>query len=172
MKKYRHTIALLCVVVMALSMFGLGNALGDTGVNGAATAITIIGLWQLSQFALSKRRGACYIAALTPEQVKEFEGILRELKVFADDSGQLRKDLGEFKSQLDQVRRSNLARGGQQVLRPGQLVTDDCAEFLFAIAAFGAERKGKLDMVDSGRREALLKRSSSILGIEQRTALT
>ena len=47
-----------------------------------ATGMTvIIGLWQLPpQFAMSKRSlGRCYMAAITDEQVKEFERLLKNL---------------------------------------------------------------------------------------------
>ena len=68
MNKYKHTISLVAVSIAALMLLHF------------AAAIFVIGCWQLSQFAMSKRCGVCFNPALTPEQVKEFDGILQSFK--------------------------------------------------------------------------------------------
>lgn len=174
LRRYRHLAALAVVLLFALVSIMLG-------VLDVSSALVVVGLFQLSQFAISKRCGVCFNAGLTPEQVKEFEVILKELSQYKglfpdllEQRPQLKKMLRqvpELQDQVDRLRRAGLSRGSSE-LRPGQLVTDDCAECLTAIAIVGAEKHGALNLLDASRRERLVSRSRSILGIEQRAALT
>jgi HK97 family phage major capsid protein len=73
-KPYRHLLALLAVITLASAGFSLG-------ILNPFAAFFMVGLWQLSQFAISRpRKSALLIAAFTPEQVDEFNDILRNLK--------------------------------------------------------------------------------------------
>ena len=81
MNKYKHTISLVAVSIAALMLLHF------------AAAIFVIGCWQLSQFAMSRKCGRCFTGALTPEQVKEFDGILKSFEGYSDMFKTL-KDLG------------------------------------------------------------------------------
>jgi HK97 family phage major capsid protein len=75
LKPYRHLLALFSVAVLCFSLFLLGVPAFICG--------GIFACWQLSQFAMYRpRRGHCYTTALTPEQIKEFGDICKELGAF------------------------------------------------------------------------------------------
>ena len=71
-KRYRHLIGLFCIIGIALGLFMLGLP--------APAGFGLVALWQLSQFAMSKKPGCCFTSVLTPEQVREFQNILDGLK--------------------------------------------------------------------------------------------
>ena len=71
MKKFKHLIGLAEVVLLAVVVSLLG---------APALGIGLVGCYQLMQFAQSKSPGCCFTTVLTPEQLKEFEGILGGLK--------------------------------------------------------------------------------------------
>lgn len=162
-KKYPHSFALLLIGLLGLAVFNLGVSLGAAPVTAATTAFTILALGQLSQFAMSKRRGGCFLSGLTPEQVKEFEEIMDGLKEFP-------KRLESIEKQVNAVRRLQLGAVGRTESGQNKFVSDGCAEQLGSILVISLERKGLLQ--DNRNRESLLQRASSILGIEQRAALT
>jgi hypothetical protein len=84
LKSYRHLTALLAVVMLAIAVIGLGALV--------AAGLFIVGLWQLSQFAMSKpRRGVCCISGLTPEQIEEFGEVINGLKGWSERHKNLRK---------------------------------------------------------------------------------
>lgn len=173
LKKVRHLIALAAILVLAATVFNLNLSAGCGVGKSLAVPILIVGLWQLSQFAMSRRSGTCFNGALTPEQVKEFDGILRELKTKTDELRGFASEFPKLKGHVDQLRRDNIARcSASGPLRPGQVVTDDCARHLAALAIMGAERKGKLALLSGASHDTLLQRAGEILGVEQRTALT
>ncbi len=171
---YRHLSALLAVVILAVALCNLGMS--------AVRGFGLVACWQLIQFAMSHKPGVCFISALTPEQVREFSEILEGLKDYQDILPSVKANWSEIKdlpalvanvrSDLDAFRRLGLRSGDRRQLRPGQVVTDDCAEFLGAIAITIGQRTGKLDGVEAPVREALLSRSRSILSVSQRTALS
>jgi hypothetical protein len=67
-RKYRHLSALFAVCALSFLLLPF------------AAAVFAIGCWQLSQFAMSRKSGYCYNSALSPEQLDEFEEILRSCK--------------------------------------------------------------------------------------------
>lgn len=72
LKKYHNLLCLAAVVIGAVALVGLGMNPG--------AAVLCIGLYQLSQFAMSKPRAACYESiALTNEQLKEVEEVCKEI---------------------------------------------------------------------------------------------
>lgn len=71
-KNYKHLAGLLAVILLAIGFVELGAPI--------ASAIGIVGTWQLSQFVMSKSPGYCFTTVFTPEQVKELEGILKGMK--------------------------------------------------------------------------------------------
>jgi HK97 family phage major capsid protein len=166
-KKYRHLTALFAVLVMAFAIAMLGLSLGVPLKNCVATGVTIVALWQLSQFAMSKRHAVCYISGITAEQAKEFEDILKQLGEWKGDLTGIIREFPQLKAGVDSLRRAGLARGASNP-SPGQ-ISDGCAEWFGAVAILGLEKRGKLE---GQNREALLTRSSSILGVETRTALS
>lgn len=171
LKRYRHLIALLCVVALALGTVQLGLAAGLPPAHCVASGVMIVGLWQLSQFAMSKRSGVCYNSVLTPEQVKEFEGIVKEIGGEWKTVKDIMRQWPEQKAHVERLRRGQLNEGRTGLL-PGQPVSEDCARHLAALAIMGGERRGKLQLLAGNNREVLLQRAGEILGVERRSALT
>lgn len=186
LKSYRHLIALLAVIVMAAALVGLGLP--------AVCGLALVGCWQLSQLAMSKRRAVCFNTGMTPEQIKEFEGILKELSQYKDLFPSL-KDLGgveggfaaikalpgmlkgqqqittKLQDDLAGVRRVLLSnqRGNGAIRRANGVleVTDECARHLGGIALIKGMKSGQ---IKGDRWEGVLK---DIFGeAELKTALT
>ena len=174
---FRHLIALLAVGPFSITIVILGAP--------PAIALLIIGLWQLSQFALSKRRGVCCIAALTEEQVEEFDGILKELsaefpklKGLQDRFKALEKSNDELRRDLGKVRKTSaggIGNSGVRWVSGVPFVTDDCAE---ALTAFFVNDCSRIEnalarlVPDESARTRVLQKAQSILGVQQRAALT
>src|ERR1043166_7361430 len=191
-KRYRHLFGLLCVIGIAFALFMLGLP--------APGAFAIVALWQLSQFAMSKRPGGCFTTALTPEQLKEFQDILNGLKTYDGmfkDLADLSKVEGGFAAikklpellkteqkrnddlhtQLTKLRKQAagfIGPSGVRWIGNVPFVTDDCANAI--TATFIAECRRVPNALeglirDSGTRERVLAKASAILGFETRAAL-
>ena len=76
LKPYRHLTSLALVVGLAVCFVALGVPL--------YIGVMFVAVYQLSQFAMSKRRAACFLGIGTPEQIKELEGILADFKDLAN----------------------------------------------------------------------------------------
>lgn len=196
LKQYRHALALLTIVALAIATYCLGVSLGISPVTAGGTAFAIVALWQLSQFAMSKRSGVCYTTALTPEQLKEFGEIMDSLKEYKTvfpslkglDFEQLKglpasfktvNDLvDKIKGDMETIRRAQLAskQNGQFARREvnGQpAVSDDCAKHLGALAIAAAHRQGKLEILGGQQREMIYGIARDFLGeAELKTALS
>ncbi|HEY5911568.1 MAG TPA: phage major capsid protein [Verrucomicrobiae bacterium] len=131
--------------------------------------------------------GACLAAiaplALTEEQVREFHGILgelkggwAELKLLPATLRTVQGDAAELRQQLNEVRRVVAARGGRGGSRNrGQgLVSDDCARHLAAQFIAHCERSDKLQALCSApaQRDALIDFARNALNLTTRNALT
>ena len=186
-KNFRHLIALALVISVAISGFALGTL-------SPGAAFLIVGLWQLSQFAVSKRQTATFfISGLTEEQIKEFDGILRGLagheNIFKElaqvikadpaalrDLPQLFKSNDEMRRELRKLRMASL--NSNSVVRwQGDIpyVTDDCAKALTSVFVLDCARlqNGLETMIkDESKRKQVISCAASALGIEQRAALT
>lgn len=174
LKTYRHLTALALVLSVAV----LGAALG---VFNPGAALLIVGLWQLSQIAMSRRRaGVFYLAALSGEQLEEFQEILRDLsakvpefKKQGEKIGTLEKLFDEMKAEIKRLRKSGLngSQAGIRWVGDVPYVTDDCAKALTSVLVLdcGRIKNGLESMVpDESRRAHLLSLAASNLGIEQR----
>jgi HK97 family phage major capsid protein len=173
-KPFRHLIALLAVVTFAIITVCLGAAPG--------VGLLIIGLWQLSQFALSKRRAVCSIAALTAEQVEEFSEILRaasvefpKLKAFQDSVKLLEKSNDELRREVSRIKKSNAGSVGHSGVRwigGVPFVTDDCAKALTSAFVLDCARLNENAMArlvpDENSRLRVIQLAKSTLGVEQR----
>ncbi|HEV2329376.1 MAG TPA: phage major capsid protein [Verrucomicrobiae bacterium] len=182
-RTFPHLIALAAVCLLAIVMVMLGAPF--------AVAIVFIGLWQLSQMAMSKRPWArCHVSALTPEQIEEFEEILKGMKQYSGMMGELKlswptiKGLAErcvtlergnddLRREIGRMKKNGVAGTRSGVTWIGDLpfVTDDCANALTATLIYGCSKiEGKLESVipDESKRKRILTHSLSILGIEQR----
>jgi HK97 family phage major capsid protein len=151
-KRYKHLTALFTVIACAV-LFAALNILHPI------TAACCVGLYQLSQFAMSKRSLHCYNGVLTPEQIKEFDTICKELKPLGEHVPLLKELAGKEggwaaikllpellngeKKRVDELQgdvgklRKQLAKrgaGGTGVRWVGNVpfVTDDCANYLAA----------------------------------------
>jgi len=193
-RKYKNLISLTAVGLLAVALTVLtGNV---------ASGIAIIGLWQLSQFAMSRKPGYCFTAVLTPEQVKEFDQILTSFKgydglfkelldVSKSEGGfaaikklpellkteQKRND--ELHGELKKLRKQAAAFAGNTGVRwigNVPFVTDDCARALTSCVILDIARIGEKAMnaltPHQRNHEGLIQRACEHLGIEQKAALT
>jgi len=184
LKRYRHTIALVAVLIAALCLFEINLCLGASLFTATAVGGSVVGCWQLSQFALSKGCGVCFHSVLTPEQVREFGQILDSLKEYKSilpglkglDIGRLKNlpgDLDRLEDSLNSIRRAGVGRAGQVYVPPGSIVSDDCARQLVGLAIVAGHRKGKFDLLESAKRESIMNMGKSFLGdAEFKTALS
>lgn len=119
---------------------------------------------------------------LTEEQVKEFQGILGEIKGgWADIKAlpatfkSLQDDTAQFKQHLDEVRRLVVARApSSPVRRPAGGVSDSCARHLAAQFVVHCEKSGKLEALCSlpAQRDALVQFARGTFNLGTRAALT
>ena len=173
LKKYKHLTSLLAVAVLSFLLLPFGPAL------------FAIGCWQLSQIAMSRRRpAACFISALSPEQVEEFDDICRDLKAdypkmkgLSEKVATLEKLYEDLNGHLRKMRKSGLGAfgGGVRWIGNQPFVTDECAQALTSVLVLDCARlKGALDSMvpDESARQRIISLAASNLGMETRTALT
>ena len=185
LKKYKHTISLLAVVAIAFCFVMLGAPI--------AAGIAIVALWQLSQFAKSKRCGVCFTTVLTPEQVKEFGDICKALEPLKDYIPGL-KDLSGveggfaalkalpalFKTEQGRIddMHATIKKLTKQLRDETQshvrwvggvgYVTDECAKFLGSMAVI---RSAQANKIKGANAEDMIIRAAGVLGIEYKTAV-
>ncbi len=193
-KKYKALSRLACVLLVgfALCMLHLW-----------ATAILLVGLFQMMEIAMSKKRfGVCYTTALSPEQIKEFEGILGKFKDFGEHMPAIlelakskggfaaikelpdlltaeRKRVDELNGELKKLRKqAAMFQGNAGVRWVGNVpfVTDDCARAITSVFVLETAKLGESAMRSLNREqrshEGLLNHACEFLGIEAKTALT
>jgi HK97 family phage major capsid protein len=167
-----------------------------------ATGIAMVGVYQLSQFAMSKQCGACFNSVLTPEQVKEFDSICRSLKDHTEHLPLLKELAGKeggwaaikllpdlLKGETKRVDDLQGTVGKLQKLLGAQrgpsgvkwvggvpFVTDDCARALSSVMVLETARLGESAMRSLNRDPNMHDRLKSIacefLGMEVKTAMT
>lgn len=194
-KKYPQLSLLSLALVVAAVFLAVGLA-------PATAAVLVVGT-QLTLLALSPQAGACFtVPALTAEQVKEWDDIMKELKPHGDLLKQL-KDLagveGGFaaikalpalmkteqgrndtlQGEIKKLRKqAEVFRGTTGVRWVGAqpFVTDDCARALTSIFVLEVAKLGDEALRHLNREqrshEGLLARACEHLGIELKTALT
>lgn len=186
LKPYRHLIALAAVIVgaFAFAMLGMPPLVCFLGVAG----------YQLIQIAMSKKQAMCYTTVITPEQIKELEGILAEFKEFGKlipgikDLGTMEGGLATLKKlpelfKTEQQRADELhaeikklsKRLNDQVSNAGVKwinglphVTEDCAKWLGSMAVIRAAQSNK---IKNANAEDMVTRAAGILGIEAKAAI-
>ena len=188
LKPYRHLTALLAVMLGAFALFMLG-------VPPIACAL-LLGCYQLIQFATSKgyRRGNLCIAALTEEQVKEFEKILGEFKDLAGHIPGVKelsnaeggfaaikslpalfkaeqKRADELHTEMKKLSK-RIAEGtdGNRVkwINGVGHVTDDCAKFIGSMAVIRAAQSNQLKCANV---EDMVAKAAGMLSLEVKTAV-
>jgi len=185
-RKYKHLIALAAVCGLAVCVIALGAPV--------ALGLLILGLWQISQIAMSKRTRCVYLAIGSSEQIKELEKILEEFKDLASHIPGL-KSLNEaeggfaalrglpalFKKEQDradelhgQVKKlskqlfENTPTGVRWV--NGQpFVTKECAEYIGAMAVIRSANGNKLKGANA---EDMIQRAAGFLNMEAKAAIT
>jgi HK97 family phage major capsid protein len=192
LKPYRQLSYLLSVIILSLALFALH-------IISAAGILFIVGCWQLLCFARSRRCGACFTTALSPEQLEEFNDIMREfgrykgllpglndmgsvsggfaaIKALPDLVRRLTKDNDDLRGDVRKLRKQGLgSQNGVRWIGNKPFVTDECAGALTSVFVLDcAKLKGALDSLvpDAGARERIIALSAQTLGIEVRTALT
>jgi len=148
---------LVIATLFALALVGVLFGVGVMPWQSAA--LYVIGI-QAVAIAISERQPALFMAGFTPEQVKEFEGVIDDLRGIPEKQKAL-------ENKVDTLRRVGLARSSF-VARTGDL-THECAEWFGSYMVFSAHKSEKLD---DRSRERFLPRALSVLGLETRTALT
>lgn len=186
MKRFRHLGGLLAIVLLAIALFNLG-------LINLGGAVLIVGCWQLLQFAMSRRCGACFTTVLSPEQIKEFGTILDSMKIYDGMFKELadmakaeggfaaikklpevlkteQKRVDEMQAEIKKLRKANLSLSGNGVRWVGQVpfVTDDCARAMTSVFVLECSRLGERAMEglvrDPGTRERVLGFASETLG--------
>ena len=181
--KYQNLTALVAVILLAVSSVLF---LGFSPVS----ALALLGLFQLSQFALSHQQAALFTSGVTPAQIREFQEVIEELKggwseiqQALPDLKTMLKEFPDLKGNLQKLRKTigaNAGNGTGVRWMGGQpYVSDECALFLsssFVIdceSAVKGQRSALTELVrDNAARERVLSVAKSTLGIQQRTALT
>lgn len=166
-KRYRHLTGLALVTLLAIALTQLGAS--------AYSAFLLVVLWQLSQFAMSKKCLAVYrTGVITPEQAKELEKALKGLEQYGEmfkELAEIAKQEGgwaaikqlpellktektrndELQKELTQLRK-RIAAGatgtGVRWVRNVPFVTDECAEQLtarFVISCLNLKNGKSLD---------------------------
>lgn len=193
-KKYRSLIGLALISLLSLALVMLGMPVPG--------ALGIIGGWQLLQFAQCKPRAACYTASvLTPEQIKEFETLMKEFGAYGDLLKKLKtifaaegldaalkglpllltdekKRVDEIHGELKKLRKqAALFQGSTGVRWIGNVpfVTDDCARALTSVFVLETSKLGENAMrqlnKESRSWDSLLGIARDYLGIEQKAPL-
>lgn len=192
LKKYKHLLSLAVVLAGASALFMLGAS--------PALCLAMAGLWQLSQFALSKRCGATFNTVLTPEQLKEFDTLLKSFEGYGSMFKELneiskmeggfaaikklpellkseQKRVDDLQGDLKKLRRLNQGLSNTGVRWVGNIpfVSDECARALAAVTVLQAEKiDGALRSLnrDESTHKRLGELAREFLGIEAKTALT
>jgi len=166
LKNYRHTLGLFAVCLMAFALVMLGAPLSN--------GILIVGLYQLSQFALSKRCGVCFEGLITPEQVKEFDSIMKTLRDQSVNWKAKETQLERLENEFKQMQRSLLARSGSGLARPRGGVSDECARSLASAVILHSAKSGKLDalITDVHMRDVLFNEARAFAGVTRAMSTT
>ena len=183
LKRYRHLTALFAVLMIAFAFTMLGAPV--------ALALFLVASWQLVQFAQSKRCGALYTTPMfTPEQVKEFDGIMAKL-LGGDDATNMKdwrekmKGVAELPGKVATLETENstlkaelgntrklLALRSAAVARKAGTVSLECARFLGAAFVAGNAKSGRLDILGKDIRERLFTEARAALGMEVKAAMS
>lgn len=155
------------------------------GLISVGTLIAGVGAIQLCAFLVAAPRAALFTGALTPDQIREFEEIVRGLAAYKDlfpslkDLGSveggfaaiksLPRDLEKLRLDVNNLRRLNVGRG-QADRRPGQ-ITEECARYLGGVAILLGIKSNSihLDTPQGRTAEGICK---DIFGAEYKAALT
>ena len=181
LKPYRNLAALFAVVLS----LALGVALH---VIHPATAFLIIGCYQLTQFAMSKKPGYCFTTAVTPEQLEEVSKAIKTIGGYSELMKELAAEGGwaamkklpdllkteqkrndELSGELKKLRKQSLLRQGDTGVRyvgEKPFVTDACAlafAGMYIACAFRQEKWAK----QLGDQEATLAKAAEYLGVEK-----
>jgi HK97 family phage major capsid protein len=131
------------------------------------TAIALLGVFQLLEIAMSKQCLALYNTALAPEQVKEFEQIMKSLRDQSKDFKEKSTLLERLETEFKQMQRQLLARSGSGFARPRGGVSDECARGLASAVILHAAKSGKLDamITDIHMRDVLFTEARAFAGV-------
>jgi HK97 family phage major capsid protein len=185
-KQYPH-LTVLAVVLVCTALLGLAGT-------PLLVCAAIIGLWQLSQLALSRPAGVCYeTAVMTPEQIKEFGQILeglkgygplfKDLEAIAKAEGGMealkglvneRKRVDGLETQVKKLEKKLLLRQGDTGVRyvnGKAFVTDDCALALAGLYLSCCLRQDKWDARKFGDAEVVMAKAADWVGVAK-AALT
>jgi HK97 family phage major capsid protein len=185
-KPYRHLIALAAVMLGCFALFMLGVPLVVAG--------SVAVCYQLAQFGMARRKSNMFcIAALTEDQVKEFEKILGEIKGLAEHIPGI-KELGAAEGgfaalrKLPELFKSEQTRADELHATVKKLskqlfentptgvrwvngqphVTEDCAKYIGAMAVIRSANAGKLKGANA---EDMITRAASFLNMESKAAI-
>ena len=141
----------------------------------------LLSCWQHLGPALGGLSLAAAPLALTEEQVKEFQGLLTEikggwaeLKSLPATFKLLQGDTVQLQQHVTDLRRASLSRIAHHGSHSPGLVSDECARHLAAQFVVQCEKSGKLEALCSlsAQRDALTAFARDTLNLSTRTALT
>jgi len=174
LKKFKHTLALFAVCLLAFAVHQLGAPI--------AASFWIVALWQLSQIAMSKHRpGVFHITTLSDAQSREFTSLLEQLKdevpnlaANSEKIGKLEKLFDQLYSETNGLRRA-VAKFGQiggqigvKVENGIPRVSDDCAKYLGSMFVIKAVQDNKLK---GSMADELLQKATAYLQMEAKAAV-
>lgn len=194
MKRYKNLIALLTIVCFAIFMVCMGAPV--------ASAIAVVGLWQLSQFAMSKRSRRCYAGVLTEEQIRELTDVTGKCAKFVEENAEMfkgvkdlagiaggfaaikalpealtteRKRVDELQGTVGKLQKQLAKRNSPNGVRwvgNKAFVSDECALALAGMYMIACNIKGVWNEKILGPQEVGMAKAAEWLGIEVKTAMT
>lgn len=188
LKKFRHLLSLTAVMLLAFAFAMLIHSLGAPAIHCATMFCAIVGLYQLSQFAMSRPRAGHFYEsiALTNEQLKEVEEVCKEigklipgLKTVLETEGgaaaikglpgllkaeQKRND--ELHAEVKKLLKAKMQE--RSVLRRKGQLSEKAAAELGATFVLMLAKSNKLDacVPEAALRTALLAETKGLFGID------
>jgi HK97 family phage major capsid protein len=175
LRKYKHLTSTLAVAVAAFALLS------------PVAAFCVLALWQLLQIAMSPRRVShFYNMVLSPEQLREFEGLVLDLKDYSgimkefhelkkrnpaalSDLVKLTQSHQQLEGEVTKLRRAQLARCATPGSAAIGRVSDDCARYFGALALAVGVRRGQITGQMADMSESLCR---EIFGMNSKAALT
>ena len=106
----------------------------------------------------------------------DFQGLEAKARGYETQLTEARTKIGQLEGHLTSLRKARLGGGGggscSANAARGLFVSEECARYMAAIVILGAEAKGKLSHIGATDRDALVRSSVEMVGMETRAALT
>jgi HK97 family phage major capsid protein len=151
-KRFMIHLAILAVMVLAVHFLGGGS-------HGQGPLM--LGMTIPAGFYEEMSGGLKTLDAKMGEYKTDISGMRNDYEA-------LRKQNAELVKHVNSLRTRALANGSGAMIRPGAVVSDECAKYLGAVFVKSAHAQGKLKEMDSHKRDLLLKMANEVFTIEQK----